>query len=60
MFALGLIKTFENWADYREKRNITSHEYSDDKTYPIVSVIPQFIEEVEFLITALNGILIDD
>ena len=28
MYGLNLIENFENWVDYREKRNDTSHEYS--------------------------------
>jgi len=60
MYGLGLIKTFENWADYREKRNITSHEYNENKTYIIIDIIPQFIEEVEFLADALNRVITDD
>ena len=60
MYGLGLIKTFENWADYREKRNITSHEYNENKTYVIIDLIPQFIEEVEFLVDSLNRVITDD
>ena len=60
MYGLGLIKSFENWADYREKRNLTSHEYSEKMTLPILDIIPEFIKETEFLINSLNGILTDD
>ena len=60
MYGLGLIKSFENWADYREKRNLTFHEYCDKMTLPILDIIPEFIKETEFLINSLNGILTDD
>ncbi len=60
MYGLGMISTFENWADYREKRNTTSHEYNDLWTYPILEIVPRFIEDVDFLITALDGVLTDD
>ncbi len=60
MYGLGLIKNFEHWVDYREKRNTTSHEYNDQWTYPIIEVIPQFIVDIEFLINSLNGVLQDD
>ena len=60
MYGLGLINNFENWVDYREKRNITAHEYNIDKTYSIIDIIPNFIKDTEFLITNLEKILTDD
>ena len=59
MYGLDLINNFENWVDYREKRNFTSHEYNDSKTYIILDLIPQFIKDVEYLIISLEGVLID-
>lgn len=60
MFGLGLIKNFENWVNYRENRNISSHEYDIKKTYPIIDIIPDFIEDTKFLIESLEKILTDD
>lgn len=60
MYGLGLIQNFDNWVDYREKRNLTSHEYCEEKTLPILDVIPQFIEDIGFLIISLDGVLTDD
>lgn len=60
MFGLGLIKNFENWVDYREKRNLTSHEYNEEQTLPIIAIVPRFIDDVEFLIQNLEGVLTDD
>ena len=57
MYGLGLIKSFENWADYREKRNTTSHEYNLEKTYIIIDIIPNFIKDTEFLINKLSKVL---
>ncbi len=59
MYGLDLINNFENWVDYREKRNFTSHEYNDSKTYIILDLISQFIKDVEYLIISLEGVLID-
>ena len=59
MFSLGLIENFENWVDYREKRNTTSHEYNLEKTYIIMDIIPNFIKDIEFLITKLENTLED-
>jgi nucleotidyltransferase substrate binding protein (TIGR01987 family) len=60
MYGLGLIDNFENWVDYREKRNTTSHEYDITKTYPIIDIIPSFIEDTRFLIEKLDSILAND
>ena len=60
MFALGLIKDFENWAEYREKRNTTAHEYDIKKTYPIIEIIPKFIDDVDFFITNIEKVLTND
>ena len=60
MYSLDLIENFENWVDYREKRNCTSHEYNDGNTYLIIDIIPQFIKDVEYLINSLDGVLIND
>ena len=59
MYALGLIENFENWVDYREKRNTTSHEYNLEKTYIIIDIIPNFIEDVKFLIYKLENVIED-
>ena len=60
MYGLDLIRDFESWADYREKRNFTSHEYNEKYTDSIIAVIPDFISDVEYLINRLEGILQDD
>jgi nucleotidyltransferase substrate binding protein (TIGR01987 family) len=60
MYGLGLVDNFENWVDYREKRNTTSHEYDITKTYPIIDIIPSFIEDTRFLIEKLDSVLAND
>ncbi len=60
MFGLGLIENFENWVNYREKRNITSHEYDITKTYQIIDIIPSFIADAQFLVNSLEKVLTDD
>lgn len=60
MYGLDLIQNFENWTEYREKRNLTSHEYNDKHTYDIVEIIPEFIKDTEYLIEHLNGVLTND
>ena len=60
MYGLGLIQNFENWVNYREKRNFTSHEYNIALTYSIIDIIPNFIEDTEYLIENLERVLADD
>ena len=60
MYSLDLIKSFDNWAEYREKRNYTSHEYDDRYTYEILELTPHLIEDVDYLIHKLDGILTND
>lgn len=60
MYGLGLIENFETWADYREKRNLTFHEYNIELTYPIIDIIPNFIADVGYLIKSFEKVLADD
>jgi len=60
MYGLSLISSFENWVDYREKRNDTSHEYSQEKSGAIIEIIPRFLADTDFLISALELVLVDD
>ena len=60
MYGLNIIENFENWAEYRLKRNITSHEYDLDKSSEILDIVPSFIVDTEYLITSLEKVLTDD
>lgn len=60
MYGLNLIENFENWVDYRIKRNDTSHKYSKIKSDAIINILPKFLQDVEYLITALERVLTDD
>lgn len=60
MYGLNLIESFENWVEYRKKRNITSHEYNIDLSNSIIDIIPIFIKDIEYLVSALEKVLIDD
>ncbi len=49
---IGLIfNDLEKWNDYRLARNLTSHTYDENKAMEVVSIVPQFEKEVEFLLT---------
>lgn len=44
----------ENWNNYRLARNMTSHTYDENKAIEVVSIVPQFEKEVEFLLKELK------
>lgn len=60
MYAIGLIKNFENWVNYREKRNLTSQEYCVEKIDTIIDIVPAFIDDTEYLIKHIESVLTDD
>jgi nucleotidyltransferase substrate binding protein (TIGR01987 family) len=49
-----LLNDLEKWAVYREKRNITSHIYDEKKAEEVISIIPDFFKEAEFLLNKLT------
>lgn len=52
---LNLIKSnLEKWTIYREMRNMTSHTYDEEIALQVVNIIPEFSDEVAYLITKLK------
>lgn len=52
---LGLLKNnLVIWTDYRQKRNATSHTYDEEVANDVVSVIPSFRDEVEYILNELK------
>ncbi len=52
---IGLIlNDLEKWTTYRLARNLTSHTYDENKAIEVVSVIPDFEKEVDFLLKTLK------
>ncbi|MDR1104158.1 MAG: nucleotidyltransferase substrate binding protein [Endomicrobium sp.] len=49
-----LLGNLESWIEYRKMRNITSHSYNEEKANAIVSVVPSFAKEAEFLLNKLK------
>jgi nucleotidyltransferase substrate binding protein (TIGR01987 family) len=49
-----LVHSPEAWFSFREKRNITSHTYNDDKAELVYTMMPDFLKEVEFLFKKLT------
>lgn len=52
---MGLLKSnLDKWTEYRQKRNMTSHTYEENVAKEVVSIIPEFKDEVEFLLNQLE------
>jgi len=49
-----LLGNLENWDVYRKKRNMTSHTYDEKKALEVISIMDDFIKEVEFLLNKLK------
>jgi nucleotidyltransferase substrate binding protein (TIGR01987 family) len=57
MEGYGLIKSWEKWSFYYEKRNDTSHEYNKEKANEILTIINDLTEDAQFLYNQLNEVL---
>jgi nucleotidyltransferase substrate binding protein (TIGR01987 family) len=52
---IGLIlNDLEKWTDYRLARNLASHTYDENKAMEVVSIVPEFASDVDFLLNELN------
>ena len=49
-----LLSNLDEWIIYRQKRNITSHTYNIEKAKEVISIVGQFIEEIEFLVDKIK------
>jgi len=54
MQGYGFIQNWENWKNYYAKRNDTSHEYNLEKSRSLLTILPEFINDVEFFIVKLQ------
>ncbi|MCF6180109.1 MAG: nucleotidyltransferase substrate binding protein [Geopsychrobacter sp.] len=50
----GLVKEVSPFHIYRDKRNMTSHTYDESKAEEVLAVMPQFVEDLQFLLTKLK------
>ena len=52
---LDLLKSnLEKWSEFREMRNLTSHTYDEEVAEKVVRIVPDFYEEVSFLLQKLR------
>ena len=49
-----LKSNLETWTEFREMRNLTSHTYDENIANKVVSIVPDFYEEVSFLLQKLK------
>lgn len=50
----GLVEDVEAWFDYRERRNITSHTYDEEKAARVFEALPAFAGHAGELLTRLK------
>lgn len=50
----GLVQNVEAWFDYRERRNITSHTYDEEKAAKVFEALPAFAGHAEELLSSLK------
>lgn len=49
-----LNSNLETWSEYRKMRNLSSHTYDEEIALKVVSVIPEFYDEVLYLVDKLK------
>lgn len=49
-----LLTNLEIWDKYRKRRNMTSHTYDEETAQKVMTIIPAFKDEAEFLLNKLK------
>jgi len=57
MEGYGFIKSWEKWHDYYDRRNDTSHEYSEEKSLKVLNEADNLTKDCEFLYNQLQKAL---
>ena len=50
----GMINNWKNWNEYYTKHNDTSHKYNIEKARNLLPIIPQFIQDTNYLLNSFN------
>lgn len=50
-----LIRSFDSFVEYREKRNITSHTYEEEEAEKIIENIDCFLEDAKYTLNELKN-----
>lgn len=51
----GLIPDVERFFDYREKHNLTSHNYREDIALELLAILSPFVQDMRFLLNELQA-----
>ena len=54
MEGYGLIKSWEAWREYYDRRNDTSHEYNQEKAKNILNTIDNLLQDATYLYSELK------
>lgn len=54
MQGYGYAEDWIRWKNYYEKRNHTAHEYNLVKSRTLIDLVPEFLNDTEFLISKLK------
>jgi nucleotidyltransferase substrate binding protein (TIGR01987 family) len=54
-----LLNDLTKWNEYRKMRNITSHSYDVSKADAVISIVPDFASEADFLLKKLMEKVLD-
>ena len=50
----GMVRDVSRFRIYREKRNITSHTYDEERAEEVLTVLPDFVQDMHFLLSELK------
>ncbi|MBO1926482.1 nucleotidyltransferase substrate binding protein [Thiomicrorhabdus sp. 6S2-11] len=54
-YGKGLLKnSWDEWWQYRDNRNVTSHGYDENKAIKVVTELPPFYQEMQYLLNSLQ------
>jgi len=53
-FGVLNIEETERWLEYRDKRNLTAHEYGQSFAENIIEVLESFIKDAQSVVTSVN------
>lgn len=54
---LNLLKSdLTKWTEFKEMRNLTSHTYDENVALKVSGIVPDFYEEITYLLKELKGI----
>ena len=56
-YKVNLLKSdLAKWTEFREMRNLTSHTYDENVALKVSGIVPDFYEEITYLLKELKGI----